>query len=118
VLAAWLETKTPETVERWIANPANRNFVAVAGDEVLAAGCVTVAGEVVLNYVSPDARFRGASRALLAAMEACVRELGLSEVRLSSTATALRFYRDAGYVENGAAGVKHGVPCHPLRKGV
>jgi GNAT superfamily N-acetyltransferase len=116
VLAAWLENKTPQTVERWIANPVNRNLVAVETDEVLAAGCVTEAGEVVLNYVSPDARFRGVSRALLEAMEACARELGCREVRLSSTATALRFYRDAGYVEDGAACGKHGIPCHPLRK--
>jgi GNAT superfamily N-acetyltransferase len=115
-LAAWLANKTPETVERWIANPVNRNFVAVDDGDVLAAGCVTEAGEVILNYVSPGARFRGVSRALLTAMEACARELGRSEIRLSSTATALRFYHDAGYVEDGAPCARHGIPCHPLRK--
>lgn len=116
LLARWLENKTPTTVERWIDNPANRTFVAVEGGEVLAAGCVTEAGEVVLNYVSPDARFRGVSRALLAAMEACARELGRREITLSSTATALRFYRDAGYVEAATPCAKHGVARHAMRK--
>jgi N-acetylglutamate synthase-like GNAT family acetyltransferase len=118
VLARWLANKQPETVARWIANPANRMFVAVEAREVLAAGCVTELGEVTLNYVSPDARFRGASRALLDAMEACARDLGISEVRLISTTTALRFYRDAGYLDDGAPSEKHGVASWPLRKAI
>lgn len=116
ILALWLDNKSPETVARWLANPGNRLFVAVDGPAICAAGCVNDSGEVTLNYVSPEARFQGASRALLAAMEACARDLGHAEVRLSSTATALRFYRDRGYVDDGPAGEKHGLPTHPLRK--
>ena len=116
ILGLWLDNKTPETVARWLANPSNHMFVAVDGPTILAAGCLNDAGEVTLNYVAPEARFQGASRALLAAMEACARSLGHAEVKLSSTATALRFYRDGGYVEDGPAGEKHGSPTHPLRK--
>lgn len=116
ILGLWLANKTPETVARWLASPSNRIFVAVDGPAVLAAGCLNVTGEVTLNYVAPEARFRGASRALLAAMEACARGLGFTEVKLSSTATALRFYRDGGYVEDGPAREKHGLSTHPLRK--
>jgi GNAT superfamily N-acetyltransferase len=118
VLDAWLANKTPKTVERWIANPENRMFVAVDAGEVLAAGCVNEGGEVILNYVSPDARFRGASRSLLSAMEACAKAMGRGVVRLSSTATALRFYRDAGYEDDGPPIEKHGVAGHPLRKAI
>jgi GNAT superfamily N-acetyltransferase len=45
-------------------------LVAVERYTILAVGSVTDAGEITLNYVSPDARFRGVSRALLGALEA------------------------------------------------
>lgn len=116
ILALWLDNKTPETVAHWLANPGNHLFVAVDGPAIRAAGCINDAGEVILNYVSPEARFQGASQALLAVMESCARRLGHAEARLSSTTTALRFYRDRGYVDNGPAGEKHGLRTHPLRK--
>jgi hypothetical protein len=40
-------------------------LVAAEHDTILAVGAVTDSEEVTLNYVSPDARFRGVSRALL-----------------------------------------------------
>jgi hypothetical protein len=36
---------------------------------IAAVGAVTDGGEILLNYVSPAARFHGASSALLAALE-------------------------------------------------
>lgn len=116
LMAPWIANKTPDTVARWIADETNRMFVTVDADQVLAAGSVTRAGEVNLNYVSPDARFRGASRAMLAALEGCALEMGCSEVRLMSTTTALKFYRDAGYGDGEGQCSKLGIACHPLRK--
>jgi GNAT superfamily N-acetyltransferase len=116
ILAPWLDNKTPEAMGQWIANRSNHVFVAVDGAVMLAAGCVNDAGEVILNYVSPDARFQGASRALLAEMEFCVWRFGHAAVTLSSTATALRFYRDSGYVDDGPSGEKHGLRTYPMRK--
>jgi GNAT superfamily N-acetyltransferase len=55
----------------------------------------------VINYVSPDARFRGISRALLGALEARAAERGNIRCTLTSTATAHRFYQANGYVEDG-----------------
>jgi GNAT superfamily N-acetyltransferase len=116
VLALWLGNKTPETVALWLANPVNHMFVAVDGPSVCSVGCVTDDGVVTLNYVSPDARFRGASRALLKALEAHAKGLGRSEIRLESTITALRFYQDAGYIDDGPPGEKHGLRTRPMRK--
>ena len=61
ILGRWLANKTPEIVGSWIIKPGNSVLVAVDDDSILAVGSVTDAGEITLNYVSPDARFRGAS---------------------------------------------------------
>jgi hypothetical protein len=69
ILERWLSNKTPEIFKSWI-RPDNTLLVAVDDDRILAVGCVTDSGEITLNYVSPDARFRGVSNALLGALEA------------------------------------------------
>jgi GNAT superfamily N-acetyltransferase len=100
ILARWLINKTPESVASWIAS-GNHLLLAVERDIILGVGSVTNAGEITLNYVSPDARFRGVSRALLGALEALALELGNKRCTLSSTETARRFYHSNGYVEDG-----------------
>jgi hypothetical protein len=76
IRARWLGNKTPEIFASWIRQPDNSLLVAAEGDTILAVGSVTDAGQITLNYVSPDARFRGVSRALLGALESRVRERG------------------------------------------
>jgi GNAT superfamily N-acetyltransferase len=101
ILARWLANKTPEIVASWIARPDNSLLVAVERGAILGVGSVTDAGEVTLNYVSPDARFRGVSRPLLGALEARATERGAARSVLTSTETARRFYHGCGYVEDG-----------------
>src|SRR5450432_2338378 len=101
ILTRWLSNNTPETFESWIRQPDNSLLVAVEGGNILAVGAVTDAGEITLNYVSPDARFRGISRALLGALEARAAERGNTRCTLTSTETARRFYQRNGYVEDG-----------------
>jgi GNAT superfamily N-acetyltransferase len=84
-------------------------LVAVDGGAIVAVGMVTDGGEILLNYVSPDTRFRGASRTLLAALEARAVERGAGQCRLESTETAYRFYRANGYVEDGPPTGKFGM---------
>src|SRR4051812_29781991 len=96
VLSRWLWNKTPEIVSSWIANPNNSMLLAVEGNVVLAVGSVTDDGEVQLNYVSPGARFRGVSRALMRGLEDRAREKAVTTCRLTSTETAHRFYRAIG----------------------
>jgi GNAT superfamily N-acetyltransferase len=108
ILARWLANKTPEIVASWIAKAGNSVLVAVEGAEILAVGGVTDQGEITLNYVSPDARFRGVTRAMLAALEARAIARGCDRCTLVSTETALRLYRAAGYVEDGPPEGKFG----------
>jgi N-acetylglutamate synthase-like GNAT family acetyltransferase len=98
LLARWLSNKTVENVRRWIVE----SHFLVAEDAGQMHGCaaMTKAGKVTLNYVAPEARFRGVSKALIAELETAARALGLEECILESTKTALRFYRGLGYVRS------------------
>ena len=74
-------------------------------------------GKINLNYVSPDARFRGVSRALLGALEARASERGNTRCTLISTETARRFYRANGYSEEGAPVGEFGTTAgYPMAK--
>ncbi len=116
-IANWTRNKTPESVRGWLENAANRLFVAEEDGVILGVGGWNAAGEIILNYVSPDARFRGVSRAILAALEDAMRKSGVTDARLDSTATARRFYRDAGWQEGqGGSSCSHSVPCYPMTK--
>jgi GNAT superfamily N-acetyltransferase len=101
ILDVWLANKTPENVASWIANPSSHVFIAAEGTAIVGVAAVTTAGEVTLNYVSPDSRFRGVSKALLNALEAKASDLGIDRCTLTSTETARQFYLSGGYVEQG-----------------
>jgi GNAT superfamily N-acetyltransferase len=92
-------------------------LVAVENGSILAVACVTDTGEITLNYVSPDARFRGVSSALLGALEERAIERGNKPCTLKSTETALRFYLKRGYSEDGPADGKFGtISGYPMSK--
>lgn len=116
IVTRWLANKTPESVGSWIAQPGNSVLLAVEGDSVLAVGAVTDSGEISLNYVSPEARFRGVSRTLLQALEARASQRGATICTLTSTETALRFYRSAGYREAGTPTGCFGTTGYPMAK--
>jgi len=116
-LAPWLANKTPDHVAHWLANPMNIILVAENGGAVLAAGCVTLSGEIRLNYVAPAARFQGVSSALLAEMEATAARHGNCICTLESTGTAHRFYERRGFHDAAAAAVgKFGLTTYPMSK--
>ena len=101
ILERWLANKTPEFFKSWRRQTGNSVLVALEDGRLLAVGSVTDAGEINLNYVSPDVRFRGVSRVLLHALEARAAERGSARCTLVSTETARRFYRANGYFEGG-----------------
>jgi GNAT superfamily N-acetyltransferase len=111
-IAAWLANKTADNMRRWIAG--SHVFVAVERDAILGVGAILPSGHVTLNYVAPDARWRGVSKALLRRLEQQAAEMGAEAVTLHSTATAHRFYAAAGYADAGppqkGAGVTSGYP--------
>lgn len=91
LLARWLSNKTVENAHRWIAD--SHFFVAEENGRLLGCAAMNAAGKITLNYVAPEARFRGVSKSLVVTLEATATKLGLAECRLESTQTALRFYR-------------------------
>jgi GNAT superfamily N-acetyltransferase len=120
ILERWLGNKTPEIFMSWIEQSDNSLLVCVEDGSILAVGSVTDAGKITLNYVSPDARFRGVSRALLGALEARAAERGNIRCTLTSTETACRFYQANGYVQDGLPvgdfGTSSGYPMSKVLK--
>lgn len=108
ILRRWLANKNPKIVEGWIAHPDNFVLVAVEEETVLAVGIVRHDGEITCNYVSPDARFRGVSKAMLAQLEVTARDHGNDVCHLISTETAHRLYLSAGYEDCGVPQGKFG----------
>jgi ribosomal protein S18 acetylase RimI-like enzyme len=97
VLARWLANKTVANFARWVDDERHIVFVAEEGGRVAGVGMLTRDGEVQLDYVSPDFRFRGVSKALLSAMEAEARALGLAEMWLGATQLATEMYASCGW---------------------
>jgi N-acetylglutamate synthase-like GNAT family acetyltransferase len=96
-IADWLANKTVESWQAWVARGDAAVLVALRGGDVVGVGMVTLAGEVLLNYVHPKARFVGVSTALLGAMEARLRAGDVQTCYLTSTLTAQGFYESCGY---------------------
>jgi GNAT superfamily N-acetyltransferase len=103
-LARWLSNKTPAAVRAMFANPDITLYVAERADEIVAVGCLDASGEIRLNYVAPSHRFTGVSKTLLGALEAELKARGHATACLTSTVTARRFYRAAGWMDGDPAG--------------
>jgi GNAT superfamily N-acetyltransferase len=116
ILDGWLANKTPEVFKGWLTQRGNSVLVAASDAAILAVGSVTDRGEITLNYVSPDARFQGVSRALLRALEARARERGNTRCTLRSTEAARRFYASAGYSETEPPVGVFGARGYPMTK--
>jgi GNAT superfamily N-acetyltransferase len=115
-LRQWLANKTTPNVETWVSNPDNIMLVAEVRSAMAGVGCLRTDGYIALNYVSPDHRFLGVSKAMLAALENQARNLALSMVNLESTKTALDFYRATGFTEAGEPSTKNDLPAYPMTK--
>lgn len=116
-LQAWLANKTPENFERWIVSADHHAVVAVLDGGIVGFGLLNREGSVSLLYVGPVARFHGASTRMLQALEDQARADGLAALTLSSTTTALPFYRRRGYSTTGAARSGFGVTlAHPMAR--
>lgn len=120
LLASWLANKTEENFRRWFAGPGVTVLLAECDGMLAAVGAIGVEGEargeIMLNYVAPAMRWRGASKALVAALEDEARGLGLGRVHLASTATARSFYRALGYRDSGPAVEAFGLTAYPMAR--
>jgi hypothetical protein len=59
-LSMWLSNKTAENMRQWIA--AHVVLVAIEGERIAGVAAVRTDGDVLLNYVAPEARFKGRAR--------------------------------------------------------
>jgi len=112
----WLSNKTVENVTRWIAQ--SHFLVAEEAGTLLGVAAMNATGKITLNYVLPEARFSGVSKALVQQLEVQARVLGLRECALETTQTARRFYESLGYtkVEETYPLSLTGLPATVLRK--
>lgn len=116
IIAGWTRNKAPDSVARWVVDPALHMLVADVDGVVAAVGCLTRPDEIGLNYVAPDFRFRGISKAMLDALEAAMRAQGTTLGTLTSTQTAHRLYLAMGWEDSGPPKAGHGVAGYPMRK--
>lgn len=114
-LELWLANKTTANMQRWIRE--HHVLVAVFGTAISGVAAMTPKGEIILNYVLPDARFCGVSKALLRELELRAEQLGVPLLKLQSTATAMRFYSALGYTVSGLPTKAFGVTVgQPMQK--
>ena len=116
-IAAWLANKTQDNFAAWISSSRHVALTAEKGGSIAGFALLNSSGTIALLYVAPDFRFTGVSKALLAALEAHATALGVTELELESTATALPFYERCGYLRAGNTVQGFGVTrAYPLTK--
>lgn len=98
-LDMWLSNKTPTNIGLWIET--QHVVVAIDDGNILGVAAMSKTGDARLNYVVPEARLKGVSKAMMANLEAKAIDLGLERMVLDSTTTARAFYLAAGYVSSG-----------------
>ena len=114
-LDLWLANKTAASMRRWICE--HHVLVAAEAGAILGVAAMTSSGEIILNYVSPDARLRGVSKALVRGLEVRAATVGIGRLTLKSTATAVHFYRSIGYTKSGAPSQGFGITMgQPMQK--
>lgn len=97
-IEVWTANKTSASWTSWLER--HPFFYIVENRDILAGVCLlSMAGEILLNYVHPAFRFRGVSKLMLSEMETTAARNGMNMLRVRSTKTAYRFYRSAGFVE-------------------
>ena len=115
-LSAWLANKSPDGVRAMLANPHGQLFVAELDDAFAAVGAISGDGSITLNYVAPEMRFRGVSKAMLTRLEAELRARGFAQARLEATAAAKSFYESQGWLADGTQARGRMVNGYPMLK--
>lgn len=110
-----LPTRQPRTSKHGSRRSTSNWWWRKSGD-IVGVGAASAAGEILLNYVSPDARFRGVSKAILLHLESYVLAQGNRKSFLSSTRTAHPFYLAVGYEDAGEPELWAGMSAQPMVK--
>ncbi|MFD2647793.1 GNAT family N-acetyltransferase [Devosia albogilva] len=114
-IAAWTANKSEAGVLAMMALADSEFYVAERDSVVLAVGAIQ--GDTIgLNYVDPQHRRMGVSRALMLGLEDVLRNRGVAVARLKSTATAHDFYKALGWSDVGPAAQGRFISAYPMRK--
>lgn len=116
VLAGWLRNKSEAGIRDIFESEPTTLYVAEIDGEVAGVGATMSDGSIRLNYVSPRHRFQGISRALMAHMEAALKQAGFDVATLQSSTTAHRFYQEGGWVDVGTPQTGFTMVSYPMRK--
>jgi GNAT superfamily N-acetyltransferase len=116
ILEAWLKNKTPENVRTWFERAGSFPIIAELEGAIVGVALMSAKGEVALCYLVPEARFVGAGKALLSAIEVEAVRRGLDSLHLESTLTARPFYLRNGFEALGEPAVAFGVTAFPMQK--
>jgi GNAT superfamily N-acetyltransferase len=118
IVAEWLENKTPENVQEWLASSLTYGVVAELDGTVCGFAMVGMNGTISLCYVVPEVLHCGVGKRMLAALEAQAARWNLRSLRVESTLTAKPFYERNGYASRGdsipAEGPHGGYPLHKV----
>jgi predicted GNAT family N-acyltransferase len=117
IIARWTANKTPDHIRRWFQNTRVAIFIAATPDQHLASvGAGDIEGRILLNYVNPENRGQGVSRAILKALETFLAQNNVQIATLTATRTAKDFYLRAGWQQAGPEVDDFGFPGIPMRK--
>lgn len=96
-LAEWLENKTTDNMLSKIADPEIHIVITMKQNTIVGVGGMNKTGRILWNYIAPDFRFLGISKMIMTALETKAIELGIKNLSLESSKTALRFYQATGW---------------------
>lgn len=96
-LDEWANNKTLDNMLTLIESADCHMIVAKLNGEIAGMGSVNQQGRILMNYIDPAFRFKGVSKAIMAALEDYVRAGGLQQASLESSKTALEFYQSCGW---------------------
>lgn len=121
-IARWTADKSPQALRDYLSNADDEVWLLLEDGRLASVGALGEVepgqgtGRITLNYVDPDCRGQGASSAMLSHLESRLSALGVTEARITSTATAHRFYLSRGWSDAGAPRAGRWIVGYPMRK--
>ncbi len=116
LIETWLTQRSPENLERLLFGGSGQGFVSIVDGQIAGVAFIDTDGRLHLCYVHSSYTAQGIGRALLASAEQQARAWGLTQVTMTSTATAKEFYLAQGYSQTGDPVTCFGMPGFPLAK--
>lgn len=115
---AWLADKTADDMRAAIGGEGPLLITVDDRNRMIGVCGGSADGKVYLNYILPEARHKGVSKAQMQSLEDYYKDKGLPEIRLNSTKTAIRLYSSLGYVETGELEICEGITLRSFKKAI